>query len=373
MQLSPILVKIGVLEELAEVWNQAGLTYSVTNGLQGYPETIGRDLDICFLDSDLIRARDLTISSLKSQGFTPIVHHLAWVYWIVGIRRRGEEIDSVQIDLFDHLQWAFCWLIDGVSEVNRPSKEGPFQVDAWSPVAKRLVLNALAQNYSTFEKKPHYLDTTEVERSVLADQFERISGSKFEGLQKAIAERDLSQIKHEIPAFRKAVLKKSLRDPSKLLRRFHSAWLKQWCVNLNPVPTTPIISINGSDQERLRLLTKDLDMFLQEHLVFTCDPVRDLSDELASQGKVRAWLQVLKGHFRKDRKRSALQVIQIYLNHPAGNPVTKISEKLFGGGRFLPRPMLLIDLDEETDLTLSEFQKFFLSRLLDWFDLKQGS
>ena len=112
--LPSIATKIEVLEQLARTWNDEGLSYSVTNGLQGYPVDIGRDLDICFHENHLQLALKLTVDYLERQGFTVLPYKLAWVYWVVAYRLTADgSIDSIQVDLFDHLQWAFTWIIDG--------------------------------------------------------------------------------------------------------------------------------------------------------------------------------------------------------------------------------------------------------------------
>ncbi len=36
--------KVAVLEAVAAAWNQAGIIYAVAHGIDGYPATIGRDL-----------------------------------------------------------------------------------------------------------------------------------------------------------------------------------------------------------------------------------------------------------------------------------------------------------------------------------------
>ena len=110
-------------------------------------------------------ALKLTVDHLERQGFTVLPYKLAWVYWVVAYRLTADgSIDSIQVDLFDHLQWAFTWIIDGPGDPYGVGSIGPFKADHWSPVAKRLVLNALSQNYQVFEKKPHYLETTQEER-----------------------------------------------------------------------------------------------------------------------------------------------------------------------------------------------------------------
>ncbi|HAE19254.1 MAG TPA: hypothetical protein DCG41_08570 [Verrucomicrobiales bacterium] len=366
--LPSIATKIEVLEQLARTWNDEGLSYSVTNGLQGYPVDIGRDLDICFHENHLQLALKLTVDYLERQGFTVLPYKLAWVYWVVAYRLTADgSIDSIQVDLFDHLQWAFTWIIDGPGDPYEAGSIGPFKADHWSPVAKRLVLNALSQNYRVFEKKPHYLETTQEERETLEVNFKKISGRDFGNLRAAISKRDIQGIKAEIPFFRKAVMRTSLLSWRKLGRRFHSAWLKQWCVNLNPRRTTPILTINGSEVERLKAWTEDLHQYLEKHLVFTCDEVGDAPLNISS---LREWLRFVIRHCLRDRRRSALQVLQVYRNHPWEN--SRISGKPVMG-LFLPRPSIVIEFDKFREEEGKEaFQDAVLTCLLGWFSAASG-
>ncbi|MDB4754144.1 hypothetical protein OAF84_02555 [Akkermansiaceae bacterium] len=362
--------KIGILEELAETWNKGGCRYTVTNGLQGYPESIGRDLDICFEARDLKLALALTVEFLEGKGFMVLPYHLAWVYWVVGIRENADgSIDSVQVDLFDHLQWAFCWIIDGVPEESECYHVGPFQTDHWSPVAKRLILNALSGNQETFQKKPHYLDTSATEREAMARHFQRISGDGFPGLEDAILKRDIALIQSEMVDFRSAVMKHSLTRWQKLSERIFSAFQKQWCVNFMPRITAPIVSINGADVDRLKNWTEGLSKFLESHFVFTFDQVRRISTKPEGKSGVITWWNLVKNHVLRVRKRSALQVVQIFQNHPSGNPHSQVLGKWNFLKGALPRPSLVLNLGDYPDIrTKEEFQEVLTAEMLKWFE-----
>ena len=84
------------------------------NGLDDYPDGIGRDLDIVLERKDLRPALARTVEHLRDAGYTPLPFKLGWLYWVVGLIERDGAVESVQVDLFDHLQWAFSWPVDGV-------------------------------------------------------------------------------------------------------------------------------------------------------------------------------------------------------------------------------------------------------------------
>ena len=367
--LPQIKTKIEILEELAQVWNDSGYRYAVTNGLQGYPESIGRDLDICFETSYLKPALVKTVEFLDREGFLVLPYHLAWVYWVVGIRENADgSIDSIQVDLFDHLQWAFCWIIDGVPANDECYREGPFQTDYWSPAAKRLILNALSGNKETFEKKPHYLDTDSKEREVMAGHFRRIAGSDFPELREAVFKRDIELIGAEIPAFRASVMKRSLTHWAKIFSRFYSAWQKQWCVNIMPVRTAPIISINGPDEDQLKDWTDGLNDYLESHIVFTCDPVLPIPIRSEKVSGLKKWWELTKKHVRQDRKRSALQVIQIFQNHPYLNSYSQFLGKWSKLKWIIPKPSFVVDVEDHPEVgTKEEFRGLMIRELLKWF------
>ena len=65
-------MKTSVLETIAEHWNRAGIHYAVAHGLEPYPDTVGRDLDILVPAAYIKMAIDIARNVLQTHGFTVI-------------------------------------------------------------------------------------------------------------------------------------------------------------------------------------------------------------------------------------------------------------------------------------------------------------
>ena len=123
-------------EGLGAAWEESGMVYAVANGLEDYPAEVGRDLDVLVVPEQLHRGVEQTLKLCEQAGHVAVVHRLGWIYWILIAGRTPEGIRSFQVDLFDHLQWEFSWLLDG-RHLSGRARRGVFHVDAWSHFAKR--------------------------------------------------------------------------------------------------------------------------------------------------------------------------------------------------------------------------------------------
>lgn len=337
--------KIEVLENLARQWNEAGFSYAVANGLQGYPQTIGRDIDVVTSPEDLKKTLFRTIDFLKEEKFTVLPYKLGWPYWIVAFRREGNGILSVQVDLFDHLQWGFSWVVDGLGSESLVKFEGPFKIDAWSTIGKRIVLNGLSGNFETFEEKPWYLDSSSDERDSLSRNFERLSGDHSRALQKAIAKGDVTALRSKFKGFRKSVFRRSLTSWQKILPRLFNAWKKQYYFNWAPPRQGPILVLDQVTPEVLAELSKRIAGILP-YVV----KIRGEAD-FSSLG-IDWSLKTI----RKFRRSSALIEIQIFA---AGDWHELLRTCRFS--RFFLEPDLHLEMDR---LSVDEA----VERLLEWLE-----
>ncbi len=355
-----ISAKISVLEGLAETWNEANVCYAVTNGLEGYPSSIGRDLDVCVNRRELEKTRELTRNYLKKKGFSVLEFKHAWLYWIIGYRRTGERIDAVQIDLFDHLQWAFTWVVEVSVGGTFGTRQGPFKVCAEASVAKRIILNLLAGNFSTFETKPHYLITTLEERKALGSVLRRIGGIHFPKVEKGIFDQDLNLLTSEVPQLRKKVVLRSVFNPRKILARFWCAWLKQWAINLFPRKKAPIIILTTDQQCDY----SNLEEFVKQQTLFSCI-VTDYSTLRNSEIGAVKYLKFLYRFQYQDRKISSAQVIQIYKKYKENKSELPFP---FGVIQKFFQPSLDLALEFESDLSgKNSLSCFVVEELMDYF------
>ena len=155
IEMSKISEKIGALEKVAEKWSDSGIRWAVANGLEDYPDGIGRDLDVLIEKGKLREAVQVVIDVLVPMNWIVLPNLQGWIWWVVAFRRREDgAIDSLQIDLFEHLQWAFTWVVADVAADAPLEERGPFFEDPGAAVAKRFLLNGLSSGIKTFKKKP---------------------------------------------------------------------------------------------------------------------------------------------------------------------------------------------------------------------------
>ena len=257
-------IKIAALEKVANAWTGAGLGWAVTNGLEDYPSGIGRDLDVIVEKGSLKGAVQLVVDCLGACGWAVVPNRQGWIWWIVAFKESEDgSIDSLQIDLFEHLQWAFTWVAEGVGQDGGLVQRGPFVEDLGAGLAKRFLLHALSTGARAFKKRPAYLEMSEDELSLLPGILARVSGREWPGLVKAVSEGDLPELDRELLDFRKACYGHFLRSPGRG-QRLASAFQKQWVVNLRPEQGAPVIEVSGCSSaegngEMLETLKRELE------------------------------------------------------------------------------------------------------------------
>lgn len=371
--------KIRVLEVLADAWTAAEISWAVCNGLDGYPEKVGRDLDVLTSPEDVQKAAIITVNTLREQGFCPLPFRLGWIYWIVGVRKIEDEIQSLQVDLFDHLQWAFTWVVDGGLPLTKNHiMEGPFPVDLHARIGKRLVINLLSGNFNLFKERPHYLELTASEAAALHEIIKRISGDGNNGaLMEAIAERNLERIRLLIPKFRRKVLAYSCLPMQGFGRRVKSAFQKQWNMNLFPRPSVPVIAIQSIDHYRSRDVCDRLVELFSKNFVLCSTEILDQRPRFLfprSQAfGLTATIDFIVGSYFKINKMSALQSVEIFCGHAFSlNQCKNINGMTRWLARSIPKPDLnfYLTAEEEEIDTVSVCEIFGVTEFLRDNDLE---
>lgn len=289
--------KIAALERVAKAWTDAGIVWAVANGLEDYPDGIGRDLDIVVRRGSLRNAVEVVIACLGEAGWVVVPNRQGWIWWVMAFRENEDgSLASLQVDLFEHLQWAFTWVVEGVEMDGRLIQRGPFFEDPGAGLAKRFLLHALSSGSKTFRKKPAYLVFSELERIVFPVVLQRVSGRAWPELMNSVEQVDLPLLDRQLETFRKACYRHALRSRLRG-RRFWSALQKQWVVNLAPKQGAPVIEVCGSqkfiDGKVIETLRSEL-----ESLVFQ---KVQLVDESMDVGK------------RALRRLSCLQIVLVFV------------------------------------------------------------
>ena len=295
--------KILALEQVARSLNDSGIKWAVCHGLEDYPAGIGRDLDIVVEAPKLIDAVRTTCDCLRNHGWIVLPNLQGWVWWIVAFRTEDDgEIASLQIDLFDHLQWAFTWVVDGPGTDTPLIQRGVFWEDRSACLGKTLILNGLSRGYQAFKDKPHYLKLSDEDAASLIPLLRRISDlDPFETID-LLRKETPGDIDTAFLHLRASARRKAFCSPGKW-RRLKSAMLKQWVVNLFPKKGAPIIAITGEKIEAWAAMAEKTFASLVYHQTIV---YRDIP---------RSWREA---HLQ--RRRSCLQCMSIYagITPPSG-------------------------------------------------------
>lgn len=346
--------KIGALEKVAKKWSDSGISWAVANGLEDYPDGIGRDLDVLIERGMLREAVQVVIDVLVPMNWIVLPNLQGWIWWVVAFRRREDgAIDSLQIDLFEHLQWAFTWVVADVAADGPLEQRGPFFEDPGAAVAKRFLLNGLSSGIKTFEKKPHYLEFTKSELRVLPQALIRISGQDWPDLRRAAVEGDMQVLERELGTLKKATYRRAVFSSEKLAR-LASAFQKQWVVNLAPEQGAPVIGIRINDESRVEDVVQMLVQGLESLVFHRIEVISGKEDRKSS----------------RDLKRlSCLQVVLIFLD--SSIPTGMVPDLVVTGKSEREIVTLSSEGDQET-ISQSTLIKSLRLSLLKFFEIKSS-
>lgn len=230
-----------------------GIKWAVTNGLANYPDGIGRDLDVIVERGSLRKSIEIVIETLGEAGWIVVPHKQGWIWWVVAFFEDSDgSIQSLQIDLFEHLQWAFTRVVEGVGTDGPLIPRGPFFEDSGAAASKKFLLHALSSGAKAFVDRPGYLKMSAAELSVLPSVLRRVTGCEWPNLVEAVADLNLEKLDQELNFFRRRCYRHAFRRRC-LWARFYGALQKQWVVNIFPLQGAPVLEIRSfSDVTEVR-------------------------------------------------------------------------------------------------------------------------
>ena len=129
--------RVALAEACAERWSQLGLRWAVVHGLEGYPDQLGRDLDILVHRADLDAMAESAIEVLAASGFDVARPPDIWGKRVIGFN--GAE--AIELHAVTKISWREICLAE---EPRSTEMRGPFPVDPWAALAKQVVLPAWA-------------------------------------------------------------------------------------------------------------------------------------------------------------------------------------------------------------------------------------
>ena len=187
--------RAALVAAIARDWNDTGIRYVVSHGIELYPDDIGRDLDI-HVDIDAMpHAVTTAVRHLRDAGYTITLPPQPWHWrgrWICAFN----EGENVTLDFIPYLIWGPVVLVTAPTPTHFT---GPFPVDRWSEFAKRVLMYMLT---GRLPKRPwDDLPCTEDVRA----RCESLLGEDLTGqLMTALQSDEETHLKSLIPQMRRA-------------------------------------------------------------------------------------------------------------------------------------------------------------------------
>lgn len=233
--------RVAVVRAVAEAWTGAGLNYAVTHGVEEYPRAVGRDLDVFVQREHVERSIALAREVFYQHGWSVATPPAVWGKRLVAANTEGWA-STVEIHTMVQLAWRHVILADRPEPT---AQVGPFPVDPWAAIAKRILLPVLGGDTKRFERKPWEMELSpEEERAV-----HRLSAVAGPGLAAellgAVARGDVRTLSCIASRLRWAVSVKGWIRPLTALRVGFGALLRRLSVPLNPC--APIVAVVGPD------------------------------------------------------------------------------------------------------------------------------
>jgi hypothetical protein len=229
--------------ELSRAWREAGVNFSVANGHDSFPDTLGRDIDFVVEPSQIKLAVERTVAVMEQEGWKVVVRTRAELVQCIGIR--PEDSKSLIIDHFPGMRWGPAWLVESPRPVET---SGPFPLDPWVTFVKRVLLHVLTSPAPKFSRHPDRLELSEGERSAAADRLPSLVGADLAiRLLNAVSGRDVQALQELTPLLRRALTVTSFRRTP--ARALHAS--VQWATTRLTLaadrPLAPIVAIVGPD------------------------------------------------------------------------------------------------------------------------------
>lgn len=136
-------------------WREMGIPYVVMHGLEGYPDRIGRDLDILMDQSVAEAALGEAATVLARLGWRSVRPPDIWGKRLVALRSKGRgEFGYLELHTLGSLRWVVVPLVENTEVATHTV--GPFPASRWATFVKGLVSPALAGDLARYT--PEYID-----------------------------------------------------------------------------------------------------------------------------------------------------------------------------------------------------------------------
>lgn len=295
--------RVKIAELIAEEWNARGIKYAVAHGVENYPSSLGRDLDVLINKEDVEEALKIVVEICKNHQ---------WIYvkppdlWGKRLVLFGRDLwkDSLEIHTLTKLSWRGVTL---ASEPQPTTYIGPFKIDPWVSFLKGFLMILLAgqvERLSPDEIKKQWASVSN--DNVLQFNLKHLFGEKlYHKILQEMSEGEVGSLKNLLPEMRRTLVVRFIkRRPLEFVQGFTVAfWRKLVQVFY---PCGPVICIVGESSVKSAVLER---MKEEDASVFTGISIRSSLNGPISYCAA----------FLRDRIESARQRVVIYDLERAGN------------------------------------------------------
>ena len=253
---------IDLVGEVATRWNQLGLRYVVAHGVECFPKSIGRDLDIIADANDAKRMIRIASEILSDGGRCRVgIPPSLWGQRVVAAQISAPET-AVELHTMPRLAWHGVSLLNGFE---RDRSIGPFPIDTWVHFTKRILLPLLGNEIQRVDLRPADMEITQIDRRIASERLARLVDVRLaERFIALVEERDTEGLEILLPQVRAGLLRRSVtRSPVKFVHTLSWQASRRARRPFNQcVPWVIVLGVNDEvANELVRQLSKELPLF----------------------------------------------------------------------------------------------------------------
>jgi hypothetical protein len=207
------------LDDLSAGWG-------VLHGAEGYPDSVGRDLDVLVSPEKVGEIAREVSRKLELAGWQTSIIDRPWkVSQVIASRECDAGIVAFEADLIGYQMWRGVVLASGPPDPSDIYLRGnSMRCDAWGGFVKRVLIQSLASNWSKLESRRDEMQPYPEEIPVVTSRLTSVCGAeKSDRYINALRSGDLAEIAKASVAVRTRILKQLLR-PSRFGRQ-PARWL----------------------------------------------------------------------------------------------------------------------------------------------------
>lgn len=211
---------VAAAETVCRRWKELSLPFVVMHGLEGYPQKLGRDLDILMRPGDARLALPEAALILRDLGWeTRVCPPRLWGRRLVALHENESGVlQYLELHTISSLRWAALPLVD--DDERATGVVGCFPVSAWATFAKAILTPSLAGDTDRFDTT--YLKGLEqsgVGQEPLVERMAALFGRELsEEVVGAVVAVDAETLQRSAPRLRRAGLRLMMRRPATSLR-----------------------------------------------------------------------------------------------------------------------------------------------------------